>query len=279
MGYSKKSILITGASSGIGRACAEYLALNGFKIYAGARKKEDIEALNGIKNVIGLKIDVTDDQTVKKAFNFVKNENSGLFAIINNAGIASAGPLMDISTNDLINQFNVNLIGIHRITSTFFPLILKSKGRIIMISSNSGFFAAPFFGPYSASKFALEGYSDSLRRELLLYDVKVIIIQPGRIKTPIWIKGEELLLKFKGSMFEKEAVFIGKHEIEKGKNDSLDPKEVAKIILKALTTKKPKNRYMIVPNVFRNKMLKTLSSKRIDNILKKELAKIKNKKN
>jgi len=276
MSYSQKYILITGASSGIGRACTEYLALNGFKIYAGARKNEDIEALNSIKNVIGLKIDVTDEQTIKDAFNLVKNETSRLYAIVNNAGIVSAGPLMDISTNDLINQFNVNLIGVHRITSTFFPLILESKGRIIMISSNSGFFAAPFFGPYSASKFALEGYSDSLRRELLLYDVKVIIIQPGRINTAIWSKGEELLLKFKGSIFEKEALVIGKHEIEKGKTDSLDPKEVAKIILKALTIKKPKNRYMIVPDMFRNKLLKILSSKRIDNILRKELLKIKN---
>ena len=148
-----------------------------------------------------------------------------------------------------------------------------------MISISSGFFAAPFFGPYSASKFALEGYSDSLRRELLLYDVKVIIIQPGRINTAIWSKGEELLNKFKGSIFEKEAVVIGKHEIEKGKTDSLDPIEVAKIILKALIIKKPKNRYMIVPDMFRNKLLKILSSKRIDNILRKELYKIKNKKN
>ena len=148
MSYSQKYILITGASSGIGRACTEYLALNGFKIYAGARKNEDIEALNSIKNVIGLKIDVIDEQTIKDAFNLVKNETSRLYAIVNNAGIVSAGPLMDISTNDLINQFNVNLIGVHRITSTFFPLILESKGRIIMISSNSGFFAAPFFGPY-----------------------------------------------------------------------------------------------------------------------------------
>ena len=209
----------------------------------------------------------------------VKIVPSNNLGIINNAGIVSAGPLMDINTNDLIDQFNVNLIGIHRITSTFFPLILESKGRIIMISSNSGFFAAPFFGPYSASKFALEGYSDSLRRELLLYDVKVIIIQPGRINTAIWSKGEELLNKFKGSIFEKEAVVIGKHEIEKGKTDSLDPIEVAKIILKALIIKKPKNRYMIVPDMFRNKLLKILSSKRIDNILRKELYKIKNKKN
>jgi NADP-dependent 3-hydroxy acid dehydrogenase YdfG len=121
MSYSNNFVLITGASSGIGRASTEYLALNGFKGYAGARKNEDIEALSRIENVIDLKIDVTDEQTIKDAFNFVKNEKSGLFAIINNAGIGSAGSLMDISTIDLNNQFNVNLFGVHRITTTFFP--------------------------------------------------------------------------------------------------------------------------------------------------------------
>ena len=275
MSILNQSILITGANSGIGRACTQYLALKGFKIYAGARKEEDIEDLNRIKNVIGLNIDVTDDQTIKEAFNYIKNEKSGLFALINNAGIATAGPLMDISTNDLITQFNVNLIGVHRITTTFFSLLLESKGRIIMISSNSGFFAAPFFGPYCSSKFALEGYSDALRRELLLYDVKVIIIQPGRIKTPIWDKGEKLLSKFEGSMFEKEAYEIGKYAIEKAKSDSLDPLQVAKVILTSLTIKNPKNRYMIVPDMFRNKLLKILPSKRIDKIIRKELIKIK----
>ncbi|NVM34611.1 MAG: SDR family oxidoreductase [Candidatus Lokiarchaeota archaeon] len=275
MVISDKHILITGANSGIGKACTEYLAVKGFKIYAGARRQEDIEALNEIKNVIGLKIDVTNNQTIKEAFDYVKNENSGLFAIVNNAGIAIAGPLMDISTDDLINQFDVNLIGIHRITKAFFPLLLDSKGRIIMVSSNSGFFSAPFFGPYSSSKFALEGYSDALRRELLLYNVKVIIIQPGRIKTSIWDKGEELLGKYEGSIFKKEAYKIGKYAIEKGKNNSLNPSKVAKVVLTALKKKDPKNRYMIVPDKFRNKLLKILPSRRIDKIIKKELVKIK----
>ena len=270
-----KHILITGANSGIGRACTEYLALKGFKIYAGARKKEDIEDLNKIKNVKGIKIDVTNDHNIEETFDYIKNENSGLFAIINNAGIALAGPLMDIGINDLINQFNVNLFGIHRITKMFLPLLLESKGRIIMISSNSGFFAAPFFGPYCSSKFALEGYSDSLRRELLLYDVKVIIIQPGRIKTAIWDKGEEFLGKYKGSIFEKEAYNIGKYTIEKGKNDSLNPSQVAKVVFNALVKRNPRNRYIIVPDKFRNKLLKILPSRRIDKIFKKELEKIK----
>ena len=275
MSKLNKFILITGASSGIGRACTEFLAYKGFKIYAGARKKEDIELLSRIENVIGLEIDVTDDKTIEAAFDYIKNENSGLFAIINNAGIARAGPLMDISTNDLVEQFNVNLIGIHRITTIFFPLLLESKGRIIMISSNSGFFAAPFFGPYNSSKYALEGYSDTLRRELLLYDIKVIIIQPGRISTSIWEKGESLLNKYNDSLFGEEAYKIGKYAIEKGRTDSLDPIEVAKIIYLALTKKKTKNRYMIVPDKFRNKMLKALPSKMVDNSIKKELIKLK----
>jgi len=272
----KKHVLITGANSGIGKACTEYLACNGFNIYAGARKKVDIENLNRIDNVRGLKIDVTNDQSIQDAFETIKNQKTGLYGIINNAGIVIAGPLMEINTDEMINQFNVNLIGVHRVTKSFFPLLLQSKGRIIMMSSNSGFFSAPFFGPYCSSKFALEGYSDALRRELLLYDVKVILIQPGRVKTNIWNKGEAVLNSFKGSLFEKEAYEIGKYTIEKGKNDSLDPKYVAKVVYTALIKKSPKIRYMIVPDKFRNKMLKILPGKRLDSIFKKELERIKN---
>ena len=271
----KKNILITGANSGIGRSSTEYLASKGFKIFAGARKDKDIDSLNDIENVMGLKIDVTDNRLIQNAFDFIINKNIKLDGIINNAGIAEAGPLMDISIDDMISQFNVNLFGVHRIMLKFFPLILESKGRIIMISSNSGFFATPFFGPYCSSKYALEGYSDALRRELLLYDVKVVIIQPGRINTPIWSKGEELLNKFKDSIFEKEANEIGKYAIEKGKNDSLEPIQVAKVIFRALTVKNPKIRYLVVPDKFRNKLLKKMPAKIIDKMFQKELQKIK----
>ncbi|MBN1803416.1 MAG: SDR family oxidoreductase [Candidatus Lokiarchaeota archaeon] len=275
MTYSNKVILITGASTGIGRACTEFLALKEFRIYAGARKKADLNELSNIKNVKGLDINVTNEESVQKALKFVKEEGYGLHAIVNNAGIAKVGPLMDLSTETFSDQFNVNLFGVHRVTKAFFPLILESKGRIIMMSSNSGFISTPFFGPYCSSKFALEGYADALRREVMLYDIKVVIVQPGRIKTPIWTKGEETLPTYHGSMFEKEAMGVGSYAIEKGKSDSLNPIEVAKVVYKAITKKKPKTRYMIVPDKFRNKLMKILPDKTIDRVVRKELEKFK----
>jgi short-subunit dehydrogenase len=277
MTHSKKWILITGTSTGIGRACTEYLASNGYYIYAGARKEKDIEELNKIENVVALKIDVTDDQTIQDAKAYIESETSNLIGLINNAGVALAGPLMDISTQDFIDQFDVNLFGVHRMTRTFLPFLLESKGRIIMISSNSGFFAAPFVGPYSSSKFAIEGYADSLRRELLLYGVKVVIIQPGRIDTPIWDKAVKDASKFKDSLFRKELYEFSKSSVKKGKSDSLDPSEVAKVVQTALEKENPKIRYMVVPDKFRNLMLKYLPERMVDKKVKKELEKLKSK--
>jgi len=272
---SENWVLITGASTGIGRTTAEYLAANGFKVYAGARKSQDLEDLAKIENVISIKLDVAKTEDIEAAVEFIKNRGTGLFALINNAGIVSAGPLMDISEEVLTEQLDINLVGVHRVTKAFFPLLLASKGRIVMISSNSGFFAAPFFGPYNTSKFALEGYSDSLRRELLLYGVKVIIIQPGNINTPIWKKGEGLLEKFPESMFREEARKIGEYAIEKGTTKGLPPVKVAKAIYHALTKKNPKLRYMIAPDRFRNFLLKHFPDSWIDNMLKKALKKYK----
>jgi len=269
-----KWILITGASTGIGHACTEYLASKGYKIYAGARKKIDLKELDALKNVKALKLDVTQQETVDEAVNIIKNTSNSLFALINNAGIALAGPLMDISVSEIRSQFEVNLLGVHRVTQAVFPFLLESQGKIFMMSSNSGFFAAPFFGPYNASKFALEGYSDSLRRELSLFKVDVIILEPGRINTPIWDKGRALLDKFKGSMFEKYARGLGEYAIKQGKEDSLDPKEVAEVIYEALIDEKPKTRYLVVPDKFRNKLLKILPDRTIDKILAKQIKKL-----
>jgi len=275
---AKKWVLVTGASTGIGRAVTEYLASHGFSVYAGARKSADLEDLAKIEHVISIELDVTKSEDVDAAVEFVKTQGMGLFAIINNAGIASAGPLMDITEQDVQEQLEINLIGVHRVTRAFFPLILESKGRIIMMSSNSGFWAAPFFGPYNASKFALEGYSDSLRRELLLYDVKVVIIEPGNINTPIWKKGEQFLEKFQDSMFKQEARKLGEYAINKGTTKGLPPQKVAEAVYKALTKKRPKLRYLIVPDRFRNFLLKRLPASWIDNTIKKELEKFKSEK-
>ncbi|MFZ1980357.1 MAG: SDR family oxidoreductase, partial [Smithella sp.] len=192
---NKKSVLITGASSGIGFATAEYLAAQGFHVYAGARDLSTLEGLSKNLNITHVKLDVTNTADIIEVKRIMEEKDTGLFGLVNNAGIAKAGALMDVSVEDLRTQFEVNLFGVHQITQAMFPLLLKTKGRIVMMSSDSGFFATPFFGPYCSSKFALEGYSDSLRREITPYGMKVIIIEPGRITTPIWNKGEKNLNK------------------------------------------------------------------------------------
>ena len=279
MTISNNYVLITGASSGIGRACAEFLASNGFNVYAGARKQEDIQELNKIENIMSLEIDVTKQDTIDNAMEYIKNQKTGLYALINNAGIGHAGPLMELPIEDLYEQFEVNLFGIHRITKAAFPLLLESKGKIIMISSDSGFFATPFFGPYCSSKFALEGYSDSLRRELLIFGVKVVIIEPGRVDTSIWKKGEDsfkiLLERLKGSIFEKIVRAVGEHAIKKGKTERLNPREIAKLVHKIIYIKEPKTRYLIAPDKLRYRLIKILPDKTIDKKFEKEFKKIK----
>jgi hypothetical protein len=274
MNENRKAILITGASSGIGRATAEYLAYNGFSVYAGVRDGKDFQELVNIPNISPIYLDVTIEKTIQDAFNNIKEQKTGLYGLVNNAGIARAGPLMDLPIQDLREQFEVNLFGIHMVTKTFFPLLEKSKGRIIMMSSDSGFFATPFFGPYCASKFALEGYSDSLRRELLLCDMKVILIQPGRVATPIWDKGKKLLKRETNSIFTPYAKKLGEHAIEKGKSEGLNPKEVGKVVYEALIKKKPNLRYLIAPSTLKYRLIKILPERWIDRLVNKEFRKI-----
>jgi len=268
---SEKStwILVTGSSSGIGRKTAELLAEKGFCVYAGARKQQDIDELNRIPNITGVHLELTSDDDIQALL--PKFEKTGLYGIVNNAGIALGAPLMDLNLEDLKKQFDVNLFGIHRVTKAVFPYILKQKGRIVMISSNAGTFAAPFFGPYSSSKYALEGYSDSLRRELLLHNVKVVLIKPGRIRTPIWEKGEELLLLYTDSIFMKEAQAVANSAIQSGKEDSLLPIKVAELVLKAFTVNNPKPRYVIAPNPFGIWIREHLPDRIIDKVVKKKL--------
>ncbi len=218
---------------------------------------------------------MTSSEDIEEMKKFIESQGNGLYAVFNNAGIAVAGPLMDIDPEEIDNQFKVNVTGVHRVTRAVFPYLLESHGRISMMSSDSEFFATPFFGPYCASKHALGGYSDSLRRELLLYGVKVVKIQAGRVTTEIWDKGEGILEKYKDSMFAKEAGAIGKYAIHKGKTAGLDPIEVAKLIYKVLTLEKPKTSYLIAPSTLKYRIIKLLSEKKIDKMVQKELQELK----
>lgn len=273
MPNSTKSILVTGANSGIGLATVLYLASQGFHVYAGARNIASLEGLPEEANITPVQLDVTKTEDVVSVKKIIHENAKGLFGLVNNAGITKAGPLMDVSVEDLRAQFEVNVFGVHQITQAMFPLLLQAKGRIVMMSSDSGFFATPFVGPYCSSKFALEGYADSLRREVIPYGVKVILIEPGRIITPIWNKGEQLLKskQYAQSLFWKEAEAMGEYAVRKGKTRGLPPVEVAKTVYQVLTVENPKLRYIVAENKFEYQMMKILPDWYVDKIVVKKV--------
>ncbi|MHB8137690.1 MAG: SDR family oxidoreductase [Smithellaceae bacterium] len=273
MSNNFKSILITGANSGIGRATTEYLASHDFHVYAGARNITALKDLSDNPNITPVKLDVTSAVDVRETKKIIEQKTTGLFGLVNNAGISKAGPLMDVSMEDLRAQFEVNLFGVHQITQAVFPLLLQAKGRIVMMSSDSGFFATPFVGPYCSSKFALEGYSDSLRREIIPYGVKVILVEPGRIMTPIWNKGEQILKseKHAQSIFWEEAKAMGEHAIHKGKTSGLSPINVAKTVYHVLTAEHPKLRYIVAENSFEYQLMKIFPAWYVDKLVIKKV--------
>ncbi len=183
-------VLISGASTGIGRASAVHLARKGAVVWSGVRTQKSFDELTRM-NVQGLKpifLDVTDSKSIADAVSEIKKKSGTLFGLVNNAGIAVGGPCEGVAMKNWRKQFDINFFGQIELTQACLPLIRESKGRILNMSSISGRIAGPFMGPYAASKYALEAFSDSLRREVRKYGVRVSIIEPGPIKTPIWEK-------------------------------------------------------------------------------------------
>lgn len=186
-------ILISGASTGIGRACAVHLARLGHTVWAGVRSSEHFDAVRAL-NVRGLEpvtLDVTSDRSIREAIHHIGKTSGNLHILVNNAGIAVGGPVEAVAVADWRRQFETNLFGVVALTQAALPLVREAKGRIINMSSISGRIAFPFMGPYAASKFALEAMSDSLRREVKGLGVHVALIEPGAISTPIWNKARE----------------------------------------------------------------------------------------
>ena len=192
-----KNIIITGVSTGIGYTTTKLLINSGYKIFGSVRSEKDAESLKSEfgKQFYPLIFDVTDKENIYNCVELVKNEigNKGICALINNAGLAVGGPLLEIPVENIRYQFEVNVFGLITVTQAFSKLLgayknAKHTGKIIMISSVAGKRSYPFVGPYSASKHALEGLSDALRRELMLYGIDVILVEPGPVKTEIWNK-------------------------------------------------------------------------------------------
>jgi NAD(P)-dependent dehydrogenase (short-subunit alcohol dehydrogenase family) len=242
-----KAVLVTGASSGIGRKITERLASQGMFVYAGARSQKDLDELGQIKNVQAVRLDVTVPADIAAAVATVTKGGRGLYGVVNNAGVVVVAPLIEADEKDLDFIFNVNMYGPYRITKAFAPLLLESRGRVVNISSLNGIVASPMIGAYSMSKHAVEAYGDALAGELGRFGVRVSLIEPGNYGTEI---GRNVLARMdtaivKGSRFESQ--MRGALNSMRSFENNPPPDDVADAVFDALTSATPKMRYLVVP--------------------------------
>jgi len=269
--YSGKGVLITGASSGIGESAALHFDSLGFRVYAGVRREEDADRLERRgRNLTPLILDVTRDQDLDAARKRIEADlqEEGLFALVNNAGITVVGPLEMIEPEEFKECFDVNLFGAARLIRYFLPLLRKGKGRIINVSSTSGFNALPYAGAYAAGKYALEGLSESLRNELSPMGIHVVLLQPGNVATPIWGKVLEQMQKrldnappLRKELYEAE-VLATKRVLEKSTRTGISPMKVVETMEKALLSERPKACYAIGKSAKLQRVMKALLSTR-----------------
>ncbi len=268
-----QSVVVTGVSTGIGWAITKVLIQRHFRVFGSVRKTQDAERLSKEfgKNFVPLLFDVTDEPAVQAAAQQVREQLNGetLFGLVNNAGIAVPAPLMHLPTDDFRHQLEVNLVSVLIVTKAFLPLLgadrsLRGKpGRIINISSTGGKQGGPFLGAYSASKHGLEGFSESLRRELMLYGIDVIIVAPGSVATPIWDKADELdISTYANTDYVESVQRVRKYMIQNGKN-GLPPEKLGEVVWQALTTSKPRVRYAVAPGNFISRFAPEILPKRL----------------
>jgi NAD(P)-dependent dehydrogenase (short-subunit alcohol dehydrogenase family) len=277
-----RSVVITGVSTGIGWGITKVLIKSGFRVFGSVRKTQDAEQLSQEfgPNFVPLLFDVTDEPTVQAAAGQVRDQLNGetLFGLVNNAGIAVPGPLLHLATDDFRHQLEVNLISVLIVTKAFVPLLGADRslrgepGRIVNISSVGGKNGGPFLGAYSASKHGLEGFSESLRRELMLYGIDVIIVGPGSVATPIWDKAEQMdTSPYENTEYYDAAIRVQKYMIQDGRS-GYPPEKVGEVVLHALTTASPHVRYSVIPGSSFQRIIQMLLPKRmVDNIIAKRL--------
>ena len=280
MQKSEKAVLVTGASTGIGYACAKTLTRAGFIVFAGVRNDRDAERLRSEhENIRPITLDVAKSSDVTEAARVIHEQDVALQGIVNNAGIALAGPLEFIPLDEFRKQFDVNVFGALAVTQACLPLLRPANGRVIFMSSVSGQLAPPFVGPYASSKFALEALADSLRMELSPWNIAVSVIEPGNVKTPIWGKGraakDDLFARlpreaheYYGRMIDV-LVRVTEHEERTG----IEPAAVAKTVLEALTEKRPRARYPVGnPPAWQRRMAAFLPEHLRDRLILKNFA-------
>ncbi len=277
-----QSIVVTGVSTGIGWGITKVLIQHGYRVFGSVRKEQDAERLTEEfgEAFVPLVFDITDETGVQAAAKMVREKMNGetLFGLVNNAGVAVPAPLIHQPVEDFRWQMEVNLIGQLIVTQAFIPLLGSdhslrgNPGRIINISSVGGKIGAPFLGAYAASKHALEGFSESLRRELMLYGIDVIIVGPGSVATPIWDKAEKVdLSMYENTEYAEAGRRIQKYMVEDGKR-GYPPEKVGEVVLRALTAAKPRVRYAVVPgNPIRQFIQQLLPKRVIDGIIARNL--------
>ncbi len=249
---NNKAILISGSSTGIGKACALHLDKLGFKVYAGVRKQNDYDNLKEVASdkLIPITLDVTDTESIQTAANIIEKDNDGeLYGLINNAGIGISGVVEVTPIDEARKLMEVNVIGLLTVTQTMLPLLRKSKGRIINIGSTSSFIALPGASAYTASKFAVRAITDSLRLELKHLGIFTIMVAPGAVESEIWEKRKEYKTELRKKVkpeiaehYKTLARFGDKIEQEIKK---IPASEAAKVVANALTSAKPKYYYYV----------------------------------
>lgn len=247
---SRKAVLVTGASSGIGLMITRYLSDRDFHVYAGARKDTDLERLDLMENVSSVRLDVTKQEDIDAAVEFVGKQARGLFGVVNNAGVASIGPLSTVPDDDVLWIHDVNVMGPLRVNKAFLPMLTESKGRTVVIGSLSGFVTSPSGGAYSMSKFAVEAYAETLAAELSDTGVAAGIVDPGAYRSRGREKAAMHILTGSPDLEqalteEQEAVLKG---VKEANGELKAPHEVAEAVVRFLSSDSPRLRYMVAPD-------------------------------
>ncbi len=267
-----KTVLVTGAASGIGRCLVDMLLERGDKVFACDMDAIALKALEGRDGIKAVVMDVTKQADIDKAVELVRQSGWQLDGLVNNAGIALGGPLVELRDEVMVKQFDVNVFGVFKVTKAFFPLLLETKGRVVIMGSISGEFTAPFVGPYSMTKRALEGYADALRRELDPLGMHVSIVEPGDVKTPIWDKAKGMMVDMGPSispLFRERATRVVAYGIKEAVEKGLEPRQVAERVVAALHAPKPKARYPISKSRLMRWLMTHLPDSMLDGVIRK----------
>jgi NAD(P)-dependent dehydrogenase (short-subunit alcohol dehydrogenase family) len=277
----QRTILVTGASTGIGAGCAVGLAQRGYRVYAGIRKPEDGERLvaeagDGLTPVI---LDVTRGETIEATRQTIEESvgEAGLYGLFNNAGVSVTGPVEYVPLDDLRWQLEVNVVGQIATTQAFLPLLRRARGRIITTGSVGGFVASPFLSPYAMSKYAMEAFSDALRMELKPQGIEVILLEPAAIRTEIWDKGKAAAEPYTENpppgFVELYGDFLAgvQQFAAEGKEKGHPPQVVLDAVIDALESPKPKTRYVMGDGATLRKILRRLPDRLRDRVMLRAL--------